>query len=263
MMCCATVLFSTVKLVHVVGWDDLIILLSLVGFGQHTTVIAAQFAIERFFKGSMIQMLGYPAFSLPNISITILVCQLPSSSPRHTVALYSMAILQSCWNPNILNNFSYWFCAYTTFTDVVLAVVPAYPFWNLQMAWSTKVGLIVMMSMTMLSAIITVIKGTYLPLFTDTTDPREVEQNIVIMATYVPTMRPFFIRTWRCSFSTKPGARSRYLAQDPSTYTRRTRSQLKCRSGPISDVALTQFELHGDPFDQTVTGGQAVGANDR
>ncbi|KAL6152396.1 hypothetical protein ACJBU6_09267 [Exserohilum turcicum] len=151
----------------------------------------------------MIQMLGYPfniaAFSFPNISIAILVCQILSPNPARTIALYSMAILQvifaiitialafaqcqparklwektlpgSCWSPDVLNYFSYWLCAYTTLTDIILAVVPARVFWSLQMPWSTKIGLIVMMGMTMLSAIVTIIKGTYLPLFTDTTDP--------------------------------------------------------------------------------------------
>jgi hypothetical protein len=45
-------------------------------------------------------------------------------------------------------------------------------FWKLQIPRSTKIGLIVRMSMTMLSAIVTIIKRTYLYLFTDTTDPR-------------------------------------------------------------------------------------------
>jgi hypothetical protein len=92
----------------------------------------------------------------------------------------------------------------------------------------------------MLSAVVTIIKGSYLHLFTDTADPckytrsrgmsagdadyrsvqpstsrnlgpvsqlnskcrkyililSRVEQNIVIMAAYVPTMRPLFHRTW-------------------------------------------------------------------
>jgi hypothetical protein len=92
---------------------------------------------------------------------------------RPTNKLWEKTLPGSCWDPNVLNYFSYWLCAYTTLTDVILAVVPVRAFWNLQMPRSTKVGLIVMMSMTMLSAIVTIIKGAYLPLFTDTTDPRK------------------------------------------------------------------------------------------
>jgi hypothetical protein len=130
------------------------------------------------------------SFSFPNISIAILVCLLLDPSRRRTIALYGMVILQvvlamvtivlalvqcqptrklwektlpgSCWSPNVLNYFSYWFCAYTTLTDVVLAVVPARAFWKLQLPRATKIGLIVRMSMTLLSAIVTVIKRTYL-----------------------------------------------------------------------------------------------------
>jgi hypothetical protein len=139
------------------------------------------------------------SFSFPNISIAILVCLLLDPSRRRTIALYGMVILQvvlamvtivlalvqcqptrklwektlsgSCWSPNVLNYFSCWFCAYTTLTDVVLAVVPARAFWKLQLPRATKIGLIVRMSMTLLSAIVTVIKGTYLYQFTETTDP--------------------------------------------------------------------------------------------
>ncbi|EMD60792.1 hypothetical protein COCSADRAFT_29108 [Bipolaris sorokiniana ND90Pr] len=68
-------IFFPVKLVHDIGWDDHFILLSLIfsiiassfvpygvvlGFGQHTAVVVAQFGNERLSKGAMIQMLGYP-----------------------------------------------------------------------------------------------------------------------------------------------------------------------------------------------------------
>ncbi|KAF1842234.1 uncharacterized protein K460DRAFT_358873 [Cucurbitaria berberidis CBS 394.84] len=252
-------LFARVKIVQVVDWADFFICFSLIlsiiassfvhygvalGFGRHTAAIAAEYGVERLFKTAKFQMLGYPfnigAFSFPNISIAILVCQLLEPNPRRTFILYGMAILQvifavitmtlafsqcrptqklwektlpgSCWNPNVLNYFSYWLCAYTTLTDVVLAVVPVRAFWQLQMPISTKVGLCVMMSLTMLSAIVTIIKGTYLPLFTDTTDPLYkpvplvlwglVEQNIVIIAACIPTIRPFFHRAWKRDTST-------------------------------------------------------------
>jgi hypothetical protein len=90
-----------------------------------------------------------------------------------TQKLWEKTMPGSCWSPNVLNYFSYWLCAYTTLTDVVLAIVPVASLWNLQMKRSTKIGLCILMSMTMLSAVVTIIKGTYLHLFTDTIDPRE------------------------------------------------------------------------------------------
>lgn len=143
----------------------------------------------------------------PNLASTILVCQLLNPNKLRYRLLFNMTILQitfamitvvlafaqcttteklwfrtmpgKCWNPKILNNFSYWLCAYTTFTDVVLAVVPVSAFWKVQMKRSTKIGLCVLMSTTMLSAIVTIDKGTYLPLFTDAIDPCRYRHNSV------------------------------------------------------------------------------------
>jgi hypothetical protein len=128
------------------------------------------------------------------------VCQVLGPNARRTTLLYGMAILQvifaiitivlmfaqcqptrklwernlpgTCWGPNVVNYFSYWLCAYTTMTDIVLAVIPVLAFWKLQLPRFTKIGLCVIMSLTMLSAIVTIIKGSFLPLFTDTEDPR-------------------------------------------------------------------------------------------
>ncbi|OAL54846.1 hypothetical protein IQ07DRAFT_596303 [Pyrenochaeta sp. DS3sAY3a] len=209
-------LFARVKVVKIIGWDDFFIILSLVcsilasafvhygvtlGFGRHTEIVAAEYGMERLFRTAKFQMLGYPAFSFPNIAIAILVTQLLDPNPRRTLLIHSMCILQvvfaaitvtlafaqcrptsklwektlpgSCWDPNVLNYFSYWFCAYTTLTDVVLAVVPVHAFWKLQMPRATKVGVCGLMSLTMLSAVVTVVKGTYLRLFTDKVDPRK------------------------------------------------------------------------------------------
>jgi hypothetical protein len=93
--------------------------------------------------------------------------------------LWEKTLPGTCWDPIILNYFSYWLCAYTTLTDAVLAIVPIAAFWNLQMKRTTKIGLSVLMGMTMLSAVITIIKGTYLYLFTDTDDPRELPWNML------------------------------------------------------------------------------------
>ncbi|QDS74399.1 hypothetical protein FKW77_005651 [Venturia effusa] len=208
------------------------------GFGRHTAAVIAEKGVAHMAKVAKFQILGYPfnlgAFSFPNLAITILITQLLEQNRLRTRLLYGMTLLQitfamitivlvfaqcrptqklwyksmpgTCWDPKILNDFSYWLCAYTTFTDIVLAVVPVVAFWKLQMKTSTKVGLCVLMSMTMLSAIVTIIKGTHLPLFTDAKDPLYnpvplvlwglVEQNVVIMAACVPTLRPLFHNPW-------------------------------------------------------------------
>lgn len=150
-------------------------------------------------------MCGHPAFnigafSFPNISIAILVVRLLDPWPARARALYAMVVVQvvlalvsvvivfkqcqptakvwnkqlpgTCWSPDLLNDFSYFLSAYTTLTDIVLAVVPISTFWRLKMRTKTKVGVCIMMGLTLLSAVVTVVKATYLSLFNDQSDPR-------------------------------------------------------------------------------------------
>ena len=96
----------------------------------------------------------------------------------------------TCWSPNVLNRFSYWFCAYTTLTDFVLAIIPVAAFWKLQMKRSTKIGMCILISMRMLSAVVTIVKGSYLHLFTETDDPCKCAKGhgtvTLIIAVYNP-----------------------------------------------------------------------------
>lgn len=141
------------------------------------------------------------AFSFPNISIAILIVHLLDPNPLRARLLYTMVIFQvifamvsvfivffqcsptsklwnlsiegTCWSSDIFDDFNYWVSAYTTMTDIVLAVVPITAFWQLQMPFSTRLSTCIMMGLTLLSAIVTIVKATYLNLFTDHTDPRQ------------------------------------------------------------------------------------------
>ncbi|KAK8097198.1 hypothetical protein PG999_013142 [Apiospora kogelbergensis] len=204
------------------------------GFGRHTIAVAIESdGPERLVNTAMWQQLGYRefpfnigAFSFPNISIAILVVKLLDPWPARTRALYAMVIVQvvlamisiiivfrqcqptakvwnkqlpgTCWNPDVLNNYSYFLSAYTTLTDIVLAVVPISAFWKLQMPTNTRVGLCIMMGLTLLSAIVTIVKATYLmfdvvPLVIWGL----IEQNVVIVAACIPTLRPFFHKAFK------------------------------------------------------------------
>lgn len=141
------------------------------------------------------------AFSFPNISIAILIVDLLDPNPIRKWSLYTMTIFQvvfamisifivffqckptsmlwnpttaggTCWSPDVFDDFSYWVSAYTALTDIILAIVPIRGIWNLQMRFSTKFSVCVMMGLTFLSAIVTIVKATYLHLFTNHTDPR-------------------------------------------------------------------------------------------
>jgi hypothetical protein len=119
--------------------------------------------------------------SILQVVFAMITVVLAFAQCRPTQKLWEKTMAGTCWDPRILNNFSYWLCAYTTFTDVVLAVVPIAAFWDLQMKRSTKMGLSVLMGMTMLSAVVTIVKGSYLYLFIDMTDPRKLSLSMVYL----------------------------------------------------------------------------------
>ncbi|KAL4733743.1 hypothetical protein BDV11DRAFT_209987 [Aspergillus similis] len=209
------------------------------GLGRHTAAVVAEHGLERVIMASKWQILGYPfnigSFSFPNISIAILINNLLDPNPLRARLLLGMSILQvvialisvfliflqckptaalwdhtitdaTCWDQAIFYGYSYWVSAYTTVTDIILAIVPISIFWKLQMRRSTKIGVCIMMGLTFLSAIVTIVKATYLPLFMDAEDPLYnviplvvwglIEQNVVIVAACIPTLRPFFRRAF-------------------------------------------------------------------
>jgi len=88
-------------------------------------------------------------------------------------AVWDPSVAGKCYDPAISNDFSYWLSAYTTIVDIVLAIVPISVFWKLQLPFSTKLGVCIMMGLTLLSAIFAIIKATKLYLSTDRTDPRQ------------------------------------------------------------------------------------------
>jgi hypothetical protein len=90
-----------------------------------------------------------------------------------TAMMWNPTLNGTCWSSDVFDDFSYWVSAYTTLTDIILALVPISAFWKLQMPFSTKLGVCIMMGLTMLSAIVTIVKATYLHLFTNHTDPRQ------------------------------------------------------------------------------------------
>ncbi|KAL3477296.1 hypothetical protein BJX99DRAFT_226347 [Aspergillus californicus] len=221
------------------------------GLGRHTAAVIAEHGPDRVTQASYWQVLGYPfnigSFSFPNISIAILINNLLDPNPLRARLLIGMTVMQvvfamvsvflvflqctptagvwnhtiesSCWDQAIFYDFSYWVSAYTTMTDIILAVVPISIFWKLQMRKSTKIGVCIMMGLTLLSAIVTIVKATYLPLFTNVEDPLYnvvplvvwglIEQNVVIVAACIPTLRPFFRHAFGSKGSTNDTSNGR------------------------------------------------------
>ncbi|KAG7413609.1 hypothetical protein Forpe1208_v007153 [Fusarium oxysporum f. sp. rapae] len=226
-----TKLFTTVFMFRRPGWDDLMIVFSLVGsivasslvqtsadlgLGRHTAAVASEpGGTQRMVKTKGLQVVGYPfnimAYSLPNVAILILIERLVGKTKtisrrflRIVVAIQIILALASvivifvqCRPTKMLWDQS---ASFTVFTDLVLAIVPIHAFWKLQLKVQEKLEITFMLRLTFLSAIFTIIKATYLDTFNDRTDPLYnvvtliiwglIEQNIVIMAASVPTLRP-------------------------------------------------------------------------
>ncbi|RGP67534.1 hypothetical protein FLONG3_8460 [Fusarium longipes] len=132
---------------------------------------------------------------LASISIIIIFAQC-----RPTKMLWDQSAKGECWSPDVFNHSSYVVSSFTVLTDFVLAVVPIHAFCKLQLKRQEKLEITFMLGLTFLSAVFTIIKATYLSTFNDRTDPLYnvvtliiwglVEQNVVIMAASVPTLRP-------------------------------------------------------------------------
>ncbi|KAJ5902876.1 hypothetical protein N7495_003404 [Penicillium taxi] len=255
---------------------------TVLGLGRHTAAVAKEFGEERVVETGKWQIIGFPfnigAFSLPNISIAILIVQLLDPNPIRAGLLYGMVILQAvsavvnvfivffqcsppqklwmhtlegtCWSVNIFDNYSYWVSAFTTFTDIVLAIVPIAAFWRLQLRKSTKFGICIMMGLTMLSAVVTIIKATYLHLFSDVEDPLWnvvplvlwglIEQNVVIIAACIPTLRPFFRKTFKSTKGSSDG-QSQILSNFGIKLSTRP---IHASSEQLSPSALADFPHH-------------------
>ncbi|KAL3459298.1 hypothetical protein BJX64DRAFT_301489 [Aspergillus heterothallicus] len=215
------------QLVNRIGWDDFFIFFSLslsiiaaafvsysvtLGIGRHTAAVIAEHGVDRVTLTSYWQVLGYRSYSFPNISIAILINNVLDSNPPRARLLLGMSIMQvafamisvfliflqckptralwghtitgDCWPQSVFYDFTYW----------------------LQMRQTTRLAVCIMMGLTLLSAVVTIVKATYLPLFTDAEDPLYniiplviwglIEQNVVIVAACIPTLRPFFRRAF-------------------------------------------------------------------
>ncbi|KAJ5870390.1 hypothetical protein N7455_005331 [Penicillium solitum] len=168
------------------GWDDFFIFFSLalsiiatafvsysvtLGLGRHTATVVAEYGIERYEKSAYWQIVAFP-FNIGAFSF-----------PNISIAILIVHLL----DPNPLR------------ARLLLSVC-------------------IMMGLTLLSAIVTIVKATYLKLFTDHTDPLFkvvtlvlwglIEQNVVIVAACIPTLRPLFRKVFKSTIGSTGEATS-------------------------------------------------------
>ncbi|KAF4969256.1 hypothetical protein FSARC_3509 [Fusarium sarcochroum] len=116
--------------------------------------------------------------------------------------LWDPKVTGTCWDDRVFNYSFYILACFTVFTDLVLAILPIRAFWLLQMKLQEKLEITFMLGLTFLSAIFTIVKAVYLFNFYQRADPDPlynivplvtwglIEQNVVIIAACVPTLKP-------------------------------------------------------------------------
>ncbi|KAL8940608.1 MAG: hypothetical protein Q9216_002721 [Gyalolechia sp. 2 TL-2023] len=199
------------------------------GMGQHAQDLDPAKLVPIVRLNFIANPFGIMAYSLPNISVAIVLNRI--IAPRRTVriTIYAVSIAQSiiaaiscvllfaqctpseylwnptveatCMPPSVITGYSYFVGAYSAFTDIFLAVIPAVVFWKLQLKTKTKVGLCLLMGTTALAAICAIVKTTKLYQLADLADFTYgtvdliiwaiVEANVIIIAACIPTLKPF------------------------------------------------------------------------
>ncbi|KAL4741085.1 hypothetical protein BDV11DRAFT_203699 [Aspergillus similis] len=211
--------------VHLVGWVFTDIAIATVGLKSRRGIwctgsaAVAEHGMERVSTTSKWQILGYffnIVLLLPNISIAILINNLQDPKPLRALLL-GMSIMQvvfamvsvfliflqckptAALGPSRLLRRLLLDQRVHDHDRYHACLVPITVFWKLQMRQITKIGVCIMMGLTLLSTIVTIVKTTYLPLFIDveyTVTPLVtwglIEQNVVIVAACTLTLRLFF-----------------------------------------------------------------------
>ncbi|MDI1486614.1 MAG: hypothetical protein OHK93_005846 [Ramalina farinacea] len=117
--------------------------------------------------------------------------------------LWNFTEAGNCWDPQVLTVWTIICSSYSAFLDIALAAIPVSVIWSLQMSFSKKVQLSLILSVGIFAAICGAIKTSKLPSesarsdFTWNTVPlfiwNSVEINVVIVAACVPTLRPMYL----------------------------------------------------------------------
>ncbi|KAL4783830.1 hypothetical protein BJX76DRAFT_243187 [Aspergillus varians] len=108
----------------------------------------------------------------------------------------------SCWDPNIQKDYAFFQGSISAFSDLAFAVYPLFTIWGLQMALRVKIGLGFVLSLGVVAMIAAIVKTVNLASLSaradypwDTVDLTiwiAVEQYLIILAAFIPTLTPLF-----------------------------------------------------------------------
>lgn len=150
----------------------------MAGMGRHAYYLDFEQRVRATKLNLIANPFGIMAYSLPNISVAIFIQRILHFKRLQKWLLYSVPVAQniiaavSCillfaqcspstflWDPtvkakclssNVITHYSYFVGAYSAFTDIFLAILPAVAFYRLQMRTKAKVGVSLLMGSTAL-----------------------------------------------------------------------------------------------------------------
>ncbi|KAF2707637.1 hypothetical protein K504DRAFT_435490 [Pleomassaria siparia CBS 279.74] len=170
---------------------------------------------------------------LNGLSIVCIVCTFVQCTPT---SYYWTRTVGSCWDPNIVTNLAISQGAMSAFVDFSLALYPATVIWSLQMSFSRRFGVSLLMGLGCFAGITAIIRTTKLQKLKTQTDLTweiwtlvmwvAIECNVIITCACIPSLRPLFRKLVGNSVS----------GTFPSLFSRRGRSA-NSKSYALDDTA--------------------------
>ncbi|KAF2246309.1 hypothetical protein BU26DRAFT_461975 [Trematosphaeria pertusa] len=77
----------------------------------------------------------------------------------HVSALWDPEVDAKCWSPLVQRNFGFFQCAWNSFTDLAFTVLPTIMLRGIKLPWAKKVGVIFLLSLSVIALIASIIKG--------------------------------------------------------------------------------------------------------
>jgi hypothetical protein len=109
-----------------------------------------------------------------------------------------------CWSKQVQSQYGYFQGACNTLIDLTLTVLPAWVVWNLKLSRNIKLGLVVLLGLSLFAAVASIVKTVKLESIGAGGDITynlipfviwfTVENNVVIAAASIPTIKPLFSR---------------------------------------------------------------------
>ncbi|KAK4031322.1 hypothetical protein C8A01DRAFT_21439 [Parachaetomium inaequale] len=124
-------------------------------------------------------------------------------------AMWDPSIEADCWSPRVQRDFGFFQCSYNSLTDLFLTIFPIIIVWNLQLSWYKKLGISVLLGVSVVTFIESVIKGYSIKVLGEGVDvtwnivPFLIwavsEGFIIIIAASVPSLCPLVRKRRRTS----------------------------------------------------------------